>query len=113
MNQVSRLAALVAASLALSISGCSPGDGCRFQPESCGGDVGANCAVDRDCADGYCCTESANCGGGMCTIACNDDLDCPGFMGCEHHVCFFLCDVDEDCAVGQSCEHGNTVCEWP
>ncbi|GAB5543988.1 MAG: hypothetical protein RLO52_40160 [Sandaracinaceae bacterium] len=97
----------------LGVSGCGPGDGCRFDPAACGGDVGASCVGDGDCADGFCCTEDANCGGGMCTLPCEEDLDCPSFMACEHRVCFFRCEVDEDCAVGQSCEHGQTVCEWP
>ena len=53
-----------------------------------------------------------NCGGGMCTIACHGDEDCPEEMSCEHDVCFFLCDGDEDCAEGMSCEHDHTICEW-
>ena len=109
---------ILAPSLALllaTLAGCSgdPDDECRFDPAHCGGGVGADCARDDDCDDGYCCTEESNCGGGMCTIACARDADCPSFMACEHDICFFRCDVDEDCASGQSCEHGNTVCEWP
>lgn len=107
------LLALLGVASASMLVGCAPGEGCRFDPDSCGGDVGATCVSDGDCLDGYCCTEESNCGGGMCTIECRDDADCPSFMGCEHRVCFFLCDVDEDCAIGQECEHGDTVCEWP
>ena len=99
--------------LLLGTSGCGPGDGCRFDPTACGGDVGASCLADGDCVDGYCCTDDSNCGDGMCTLPCEDDVDCPSFMACEHRVCFFRCEIDEDCAVGQSCEHGDTVCEWP
>lgn len=107
------LSLALATTVLFAAPGCGPGEGCRYDPDGCGGDVGAYCVYDSDCLDGYCCTEEGNCGGGMCTIPCRDDLDCPSFMGCEHGVCFFLCDFDEDCAVGQSCEHGNTVCEWP
>lgn len=106
-------AALSALIAAFAAPGCAPSDGCRYDPVACGGDVGAICTSDAECASGYCCTERSNCGGGMCTIPCADDLDCPGFMACEHQVCFFRCELDEDCAVGQSCEHGNTICEWP
>jgi hypothetical protein len=98
---------------ALTIAACGPGEACRYDPLSCGGDVGATCATNGDCTDGYCCTDNSNCGGGMCTLRCRDDLDCPDFMACEHDVCFFRCLDDADCAAGQSCEHGNTVCEWP
>ncbi len=94
-----------------------PDDGftedCRFDPEHCGSGVGAFCVDDDDCWDNYCCTEDSNCAGGMCTIPCNKDDDCPSFMACEHSVCFFRCDDDHDCADGQSCEHGETICEWP
>jgi len=97
------------------LAGCAAesSDSCRLDPEFCGGGTaGAFCDSDDDC-QGICCTERGNCGGGMCTFECRDDLDCPSDMGCEHDVCFYLCDVDEACAVGQECEHGDTVCEWP
>ena len=90
-----------------------PYDACRYDPASCRGEVGAFCRDNRDCAQGTCCTEDSNCGGGMCTFACDRDEHCPPSMACEHHVCFFRCVSDRDCAVGQSCEHGKTVCEWP
>jgi hypothetical protein len=94
-------------------SNISFNDTCRFSPDACFGNVGANCDNDNDCNDGFCCEENANCGGGMCTLDCNDDGDCPSFMRCEHNMCFFRCDNDSDCSDGQSCEHGETVCEWP
>lgn len=90
-----------------------PYDACRYEPQYCTGEPGSFCDTDRDCYAGICCTERANCGGGMCTYSCRDDRDCPPDMACEHDVCFFRCSSDRDCAVGQSCEHGNTVCEWP
>lgn len=89
------------------------GEDCRFEPANCGGDLGALCVNDSDCWDAYCCTEQSNCGGGMCTLPCDRNDDCPSFMACEHHVCFFRCSDDADCAAGQSCEHDNTICEWP
>ncbi len=109
------LAGCFAALLGVGSFGCDsgPAQGCRHNPLFCGGDVGADCLDDGDCADGFCCTEESNCGGGMCTLACDDDLDCPSFMACEHDMCFFRCESDLDCAEGQGCEHGDTICEWP
>lgn len=104
--------------LALMLAGSCSNDGdssntCRLFPDDCfDGRAGAFCESDRECR-GFCCTDGANCGGGMCTYACDIDEDCPFDMGCEHNVCFYLCDDDLDCAEGQRCEHGNTVCEWP
>jgi hypothetical protein len=94
---------------AVAIAACEP-HLCRFDP-SCAGGIGGLCDSDRDCADGFCCTTD-NCGGGMCTVACSHDEDCPDEMACEHEVCFFVCGSDEDCAEAMSCEHGNTICEW-
>src|SRR6478736_9059376 len=101
--------ALVLATLslgALCAVGCGDDDGpgdspCRFHPESCGGDLGANCGGDRDCGSGFCCKNPKECGGGMCTFSCREDLDCPRDMGCEHGVCFLNCSSNEECAIGQ------------
>ncbi len=84
---------------------------CRLDPRCGAGDIGAYCNDDRDCASAFCC-DSGNCDGGMCTLPCDGDRDCPIDMLCEHSTCFFVCDRDADCANGQECEHGNTVCEW-
>ncbi len=86
---------------------------CRFEPDRCDGGAGATCRDDRDCANPlFCCEDSGNCGGGMCTIECRGDRDCPIDMLCEHDLCFYACDGDRDCAPEMSCEHGNTVCEY-
>lgn len=76
----------------------------------CDDEVGGSCRSDRDCLD-TCCDER-HCGrGGMCTVSCRRDDDCPVDMLCEHDVCLFACDSDRDCAIGFRCEHGNRVCE--
>ena len=105
--------------LALSIgmvAGCLGGvsnDTCRLRPEDCRGAAGTLCDSDNDCSPGLeCCDDDKNCGGGMCTLPCDDDLDCPSDMLCEHDVCFYMCESDEDCAPTMSCEHGNTICEY-
>ncbi|MCB9643529.1 MAG: hypothetical protein H6728_10705 [Myxococcales bacterium] len=89
-------------------------DICRLEPEKCHGSPGALCNGDNECAGGlFCCLEKSNCGGGMCTLACEVDTDCPTNMLCEHKKCFFRCESDQDCAPTMRCEHGNTICEYP
>ncbi len=110
-NTLLALASLLLIGGLLGGACADPYSACRLDPLCASGGVGASCASDRDCFDGVCC-ESDNCGGGMCTFACDDDRDCPPEMLCEHSTCFFICSDDRDCAVGQSCEHGNTICEW-
>lgn len=106
---------LLAAVLAgVLVAGCDDDiETCRFDPEDCRGGIGGFCDDRGDCDTGECCTEEANCGGGMCTFSCDRHEDCPDDMRCEHNTCFFACDSDEDCAEGMSCEHDQTVCEWP
>jgi hypothetical protein len=108
--------------LALFSASCGDDDGvapgyaysqCRFDPVACTGAPGGACRVDVDCSTGFCCTERANCGGGMCAVRCRGDADCPMDMACEHEMCFFRCRSNADCAAGQHCAHGHTVCEWP
>lgn len=94
-------------------AGCGDPEHCRFNPNDCAGGVGGPCRSNDDCDDGICCTEGANCRGGMCTYSCASSADCPEDMACEHNVCFFRCTSNTDCAAGMSCEHGSTVCEWP
>ncbi len=73
--------------------------------------LGDACASDRDCDTGYCC-RTPECGGGTCTFACRDDLDCPRGTLCENKACFFTCVTDRDCAVRQTCKHARTVCQY-
>jgi hypothetical protein len=113
-----QLSAALSLALLAVVGGCGDDDypygvGCRYDPAGCYGGPGGVCETHADCESGYCCTDASNCGGGMCTWHCSNDIDCPRDMGCEHHMCFYLCASDADCAVGQRCEHGHTVCEWP
>jgi hypothetical protein len=105
------LGVVALAFVAFALEGCGVED-CRFDP-LCGGGIGGLCDTHDDCDTGFCCMESSNCAGGMCTYQCDSSSDCPDDMRCEHHVCFFACATDADCADGMSCEHGQTVCEWP
>jgi hypothetical protein len=91
----------------------SADDFCRENPGDCDGDIGGSCTRTEDCVDGVCCTDNANCNGGMCLYSCDRTADCPSNQRCEHGQCFFSCDRDSDCGAGQTCEHMNTVCEYP
>jgi hypothetical protein len=103
---------------ALSLPACDDDDDypyydeCRFEPGLCAGGLGGLCGGNQDCAVGFCCRNPKECGGGMCTLSCRNDLDCPVEMACEHGMCFYSCRSDLDCAAGQHCGHGHTVCEW-
>jgi len=103
-------AGLVATALLLGSCGYNTTK-CRLDPEACLGYPGGFCEDERDCRAGTCCT-SNNCGGGMCTYTCDEDVDCPPTMRCKHDTCFYACESDLDCASGMSCEHDNTICEW-
>ena len=98
----------------LCLLGCDDDDEdhCRYNQgtDQCFGSLGGTCDRDRDCWQGECCT-SKDCGGGMCTLSCRDDLDCPFGMACHDDLCFYACESDADCAYRWSCEHKKTVCQ--
>ena len=75
-----------------------------------GGSIGFECRFNDECGDGFCCG-SSECAGGMCTYACNSDLDCPDDMGCDHGVCFFRCNSNAECPLPFNCVHGHSLCE--
>ena len=114
----SLLAVLFCALIAAATPACGDDDypyyyeDCRYDPGLCAGGLGALCGANVDCAVGTCCREPKECGGGMCTLTCRNDAQCPIDMACEHGKCFFSCNSDLDCARGQHCAHGHTVCEW-
>ena len=75
---------------------------------SCGGGVagpsstlvGAACTADTQCSQ-QCLDNERHFPGGMCTISCSTDGDCPSGSVCideEGGVCVVTCNVDADCA---------------
>lgn len=83
--------------LALLVAGCGPND--RV--------AGGECDRDRDCASGSICATGGDFPGGMCTLECDRNSDCPNEMSCideEGGVCLFWCDSDRDCFGGYECE---------
>ena len=62
--------------------------------------VGAACAADGECRQ-QCLINDRHFPGGMCTLACASDADCPGGSACiaeEGGVCVVACRSDADCA---------------
>ena len=66
--------------------------------------VGGACEVDEQCVDS--CLEGRDYPGGMCSIPCRDDLDCPEFSWCVDRsggFCLPACEVDRDCPPDYEC----------
>lgn len=62
-------------------------------------DVGGICKTDQDC--NHRCTTEDTFGGGMCTIACATDNDCPSGAVCvtkDGGICAVSCGTDQDCS---------------
>jgi len=62
--------------------------------------VGASCATDRDCAH-RCLRDNAHYPGGMCTVSCQRDADCPAGTSCVKDsggICAVSCRASADCA---------------
>jgi len=70
--------------------------------------VGARCDVNDEC-DGRCLSGAAY-PGGMCTLDCDDDVDCPDDAACvqeQGNICLFRCDQAIDCeflGAGWTCQ---------
>jgi len=71
--------------------------------------IGARCDDSDEC-DQRCLLPSASYPGGMCTVLCDDDRDCPADTRCvddEGGVCLYGCVGDPDCAflgAGWTCQ---------
>src|SRR5262245_9543481 len=62
--------------------------------------VGAACTADNQCQQ-QCLVDDSRFPGGMCTVPCQRDADCPGGSACIAHnggVCVVTCHGDADCA---------------
>lgn len=67
--------------------------------------VGGDCSDDEDCEQT--CLTGDDWPGGMCTLSCDDDADCPDYSYCietERGVCLMDCYEDDDCPAGYECE---------
>jgi len=74
--------------------------------------VGARCDRSGECDD-RCLAPGADYPGGMCTVSCDGNADCPGDTACvadESGVCLFRCSSDGDCGLlgtGWACRDRN------
>lgn len=83
--------------IAFSIPACGSDDG-HGGVGARGFLVGAACDADRQCDSR--CVKGKNYPGGMCTVSCRDDRDCPGGTACvgDHGgICALTCGVHRDC----------------
>lgn len=67
--------------------------------------VGGECNDDEDCEER--CLTGDDWPGGMCTLNCDDDTDCPDYSYCieeERGVCLMDCYEDDDCPSGYKCD---------
>jgi len=111
-----------------AIAGACGGGGSSFGAEGVGPGgkaVGGTCTVDADCASQ--CVGGDHYPGGMCTLSCRDDRDCPAGTECiddQGGICAISCRSDSDCAglgAGYACDrtdrHGASgetfVCRRP
>ena len=92
--------------VALAAAAC--GDGSGDDGIGNKGDVvGGPCQTTDACADGSECIVGGDFPGGMCTVACSSDADCPGGTRCisnEGGICMLPCESKADCREGFQCE---------
>lgn len=61
--------------------------------------VGGPCSTDRQCNES--CYADKHYPGGMCTVHCRSDLDCPGGTACveeDENICVAICVNNASCA---------------
>lgn len=71
----------------------------------CGDDIGAECSQHADCDER--CVTGGDFPGGMCTLSCDGDPDCPSGTSCvaeEDGICLLQCEADRDCPGGYECD---------
>lgn len=79
------------------------GAGCDYMAE-----VGGSCSYHADCKER--CVTGRHYPGGMCTISCDDDYDCPSATYCIDRsggICMLACDRHSDCRRDYRCDRQN------
>jgi hypothetical protein len=69
--------------------------------------VGGPCTDFMDCAPESYCETGGDFPGGVCTLDCRDDRDCPEGTACidkQGGICLLLCNFDSDCRQGYDCD---------
>lgn len=68
--------------------------------------VGGPCSGGSGCAGGSSCLEASMYPGGMCTLDCETQADCPGGTACVQEsggTCLLACSSAGDCREGYDC----------
>ena len=81
-----------------------PGDGEEVVSED-SPVVGGGCFDNEGCEER--CLTGSDWPGGMCTLDCDSDSDCPDASNCiakERGVCLMECGEDDDCPSGYECD---------
>lgn len=92
------LCSLVLLGIALSFSGCGDDDDDRGGVGPGSRLVGGACNDHADCKER--CVEGKGYPGGMCTVSCGSDKECPSGSACIDDaggICAALCGGDPDC----------------
>jgi hypothetical protein len=74
--------------------------------------VGGSCTASGGCAGGSECLIASMYPGGMCTVDCETQADCPSGSVCVQEsggTCLLACSSSSDCRDGYGCEDKSTV----
>lgn len=88
---------------AVLLASCGSSDGVGNE----GDVVGGPCLDFMDCASESYCETHSDFPGGICTMDCLDDRDCPDGAACidkQGGICLLLCNFDSDCRRDYDCE---------
>lgn len=69
--------------------------------------VGGPCVLHQDCAPGSVCLTDKEFPGGMCSIYCGSNNDCPAGAMCiemKGGICLSSCTTYQDCRAGYECK---------
>lgn len=76
------------------------------------GDVVGGACTDGDCAGGSVCLIDTMHPGGMCSVECTSNADCPSGSACAQEGggrCLLACDNADDCRDGYGCNEKSTL----
>jgi hypothetical protein len=93
--------------LALAVAGCG-----NDAVGKNGNVVGGSCSASGGCAGGSVCLTDTMYPGGMCSIVCQQQSDCPNHTVCVQEGggrCLLACSSASDCRSGYACQDKSTL----
>lgn len=96
--------------LVIALLGCGSGGGVGRN----GDVVGGACTPEAGCAGGSSCLLASMYPGGMCTVDCETQADCPNGTRCVQEsggTCLLACSSASDCRDGYGCIEKSTLPE--